>query len=397
MREINPYRGFRGVYSREWRRFMADRPQKMLLFAIAPLLAWLFCALYGNGTVADLPVAIVDNDNSSLSRTVIRAIDATKLMRVVAQVHSVEALQKGITSGAFTAGFVFPEHMMTDVKSSRQAYCQLVCNGTSYLTASLITREAQTVVKTMKAGIVKTRLTKSGLSENQAMALISPIIVDMSNCYNPTMSYSNFLSPGLLFAQLGTIIMLAGAICFARERERNTLARLRYRAKSSSFSALHGKSLPYALCILALCGVILFSLFPFYNVGTLYGTLRVLPGVVLFCTASWWLGALVGTITGQVLVAASFSVGIGMPSFLFSGWTFPLPAAPTLYSYIAAVLPFPHFMPIWFGAVEKGSGIASFLPELAVLLAMTLITHFLTRIMLKFFWNRAQHKGLHHV
>jgi ABC-2 type transport system permease protein len=191
--------------------------------------------------------------------------------------------------------------------------------------------------------------------------------------------------------------MLAGALCFARERERHTLAQLRYRSGSNPLSALHGKSLPYALCISGLCSIMLFIIFPLYGIVDIAAALRVVPSIVLFLCASWWIGALVGIISGKVLVSSSLSFGIGMPSFLFSGWTFPLPAAPYFYTLVAAVLPFPHFMPLWFSAAEKGRGPFSLPSELLILLAIAVIAHVATHIALRFFWNPATGKKVPHV
>jgi ABC-2 type transport system permease protein len=396
LHELNPYRGVWGVCLREWRRFRADGPQKTLLLAVAPLFAWFFCALYGAGAVQGLPVAVVDNDHSSLSRTLTRSIDATKLMDVVAHVNSLEELKRGVVAGRFAAGIVFPQRMLADAKSSRPAAFQLFCNGASYVASSMILREAQTVARTVNAGIVKNRLMKSGMGEAQAMALVSPIVVDMSNVYNPAMNYVPFLPPGFVFAQLGMMVMLAGAICFARERERNTLDKLRFRANARSFSAMHGKALPYATYIAVLFAVILFILFPLYRIGNVDGIARALPGTILFLAASWWLGSLIGMVAGKVLIAASLSLGIGMPSFLFSGWTFPLPGSPGLYSLIAAALPFPHFMQIWFSTVQKGFGPLSLLSELSILAGMTVLCHFLTRMLLLVFWTPPPQQGARH-
>ena len=383
-----PYRGVRRVVAREWKRFRADGSLKLLLFVIAPLLAWSFCAIYDRGTVSDLPVAVVDNDHSSLSRTMIRSLNATKTMRVITYVNSVEEIEKGIANGDFAAGFVFPAGMLADVKASRQVQPQLFCNGINYLAATLIIRESRTVLKTISAGIVKTRLVKSGMSDGRALALVSPVVVDLSNLYNPTMSYKDYLSPGLVFAQLGTIFMLLGALCFARERERNTLSGLRLRAGAHTFSALHGKFVFHLLIITIVCVLVCFVLFPAYRIGSVSGCVKVFPGLLLFMTASWWMGAFIGIVAGKATVAASFSFAIGMPAFLFSGWTFPLPAAPPLYTVVAAVLPFPRFMPIWFATAQKGMGVFADPADMAVLVVMIVIAHFLTRMLLMYFWNR---------
>lgn len=336
----------------EWRRFRRDETQQMLLFVLAPLLAWIFCALYVNGSVVDLPVAVYDFDGSSLSRSLIRSIDATKSMNVT-RATSVKALQQGIIRGDFAAGIIFPGSMITDVKASRHTAVKLYCNGTNYLATATISRAVQTIVRTFSAGVLRTRLTRSGLSTGQATTVVSPITIDLSYCYNPSMSYSNYLVPGLVFAQLGALLILSGALAFSRMRRYGIVTQLRKRNIASTGMVLTAKFVPYLSVTVALCLAILFILFPVYHIGSVDRAVRTLPCVLLFTVTSWWLGAAIGSITGQPMLAASISAGIGIPSFLFSGWTFPLSAAPDIYRAIASVLPFTHFMPLWFDSMLK--------------------------------------------
>jgi ABC-2 type transport system permease protein len=172
LRASNPYQGFIGVFLREWRRLRADGPLKILLFAIAPVCCWLFCALYGDGTIKDLPIGICDQDQSALSRTITRATDATKLMRVAQMVGTVQELKAGIRSGAFCAGFYFPQNMESDVKSGKQAQPIIFRNGVNYLVSSFVGRESQNLLRTINAGLVKQRLCKSGISQLRALALV---------------------------------------------------------------------------------------------------------------------------------------------------------------------------------------------------------------------------------
>ena len=388
IRTVNPYPGFRGVVPREWRRLRADGPQKILLVVIAPLVFWLFCAFLGDGTVKNLPVAICDDDHSALSRTIARSIDATKLMHVLSYVKTVEELQQGIAAGRYAAGLYLPANMEADVKAGRQVQPVLFRNGTNFLVSSFIARDAQTVLRTVNAGLIKSRLAKVGLGAGQAMALVSPIAVDMSNLYNPSFNYCNYLAPGIVFAQLGMIVMLSGAICFARERERNTLAQLRHRARARIGLALHGKAAPYALAIALLTAGILLVLFPVYNIARFGDGVAALPGIALFLCASWWMGALAGIVTGRVLVAAQVAIFLGMPSFIFSGWTFPLPAAPEPMAAAAQVLPFTHFMPVWFSAARMHLGPFSPVKELAILVSITVFSYAATRFVLAYAWNR---------
>ena len=344
-----------------------------MLLMVAPAFCWLFCALYGGGTVADLPVAVCDSDGSALSRAIIRSIDATKVMNVVAGVASPEELKRGIAAGTWAAGFYLPPRMEADVKAGRQVQPVLFRNGVNYIVSSSIARDGLAVFRTINAGLVMSRLRKSGLGARQSLALVSPVTVDASNLYNPSFNYRIFLSPGIIFAQFGMLVMISAAICFAREREHGGFSLFKNRAFRSPSAVLLGKSIPYVLCISVLTALLLFVLFPLYGIGSPAELLPALPAVALYLIACWWMGALAGMVSGKSMLAAEVGIFLGMPSFIFSGWTFPLPAAPGIMAQAAQILPFTHFMPLWFGAALMHEGVCACPGELLKLLAIAVI------------------------
>lgn len=390
LQNANPYAGFRGVFMREWRRFASDNPMKILLLGIAPAVLWLFASFCGDGAVKNLPVAVYDADNSALTRAAIRMIDATRLMKVTAHVESIAELEKGIESGRFAGGFFLPPCMEADIKAGRQVQPVIFRNGTAFIASSFIAREGLGIFRTLSAGIVMSRLSKSGMSSEAALALVSPVGVDASNLYNTVMSYQNYLAPGIMFAQLGMIVMIAGAVCFAREKEHGTLLRFRRRARGNHLAALHGKTAPYALIIGLLVLLMLAILFPLKGIADFPDAAAALPAIFLFLAASWWMGALIGVITGQVMLGASISIFMGMPAFIFSGWTFPLPAAPGIMGAAAQILPFTHFMPGWFSAARMHMGPFSSPAALLILFAMTVAAHMFTHMLLVQQWKQPE-------
>jgi ABC-2 type transport system permease protein len=380
--------GLFSVSMREWRRFRADVTQKILLLVIAPVICWFFCALYGDGTIRNIPVAIYDADHSALSRTIARSINATKLMNIVAYVDSKESLEHGIASGAYAAGFFLPPGLEADAKAGRCAQPVLFRNGTNYLVASYIAREGLSVIRTINAGIVISRLRKSGMGRRQALALVSPIGVDISNVYNPAFSYLHYFSPGIIFAQFGMIVMISAAMCFAHERQRVNMPQLRFRASNNITRALHGKSAIYLTVVLALAALILWVLFPLYSVATPMESLSALPSVLLYIAACWWMGALAGTITASPLLSAEIGIFLGMPAFIFSGWTFPLEAVPGVMVALANVLPFTHFMPAWFATARMGNGAFFPLHEQGILAAVAAGCYLLTYVIYHLLWKK---------
>jgi ABC-2 type transport system permease protein len=182
--------------------------------------------------------------------------------------------------------------------------------------------------------------------------------------------------------------MIAGAVCFARERERATLLRLRHRANNSVFMALHAKSALYLFIATLLMSGIFFVLFPLYGAISIQDSYAALPSIALYLLACWWMGAFTGILTGKVMLSAEICIFIGMPAFIFSGWTFPLSAVPKVMVYGAHILPFTHFMPAWFKTARMGLSALSPIRELAVLLGSAIFYQAAAYALLAYKWNK---------
>ncbi len=377
-----------GTVVRELHRLMCDGPQKILLFILPPILFLIFTTIYGNGSVVDLPVGICDADNSALSRTIVRMIDATRTMNVVANVATVADLRAGICSGRFAGALYIPDHFESEIKAGRQVQPVLVRDGSNYIASSFIAREILGIMKMAGAGAAQSRLRKSGLDARHTYALISPVGADVSNMYNPIFSYLRYLTPGIVFSQFGMLVMISAGIAFAREREHSTLPQLKHAARGRAFFAFVGKSIPYLCVIFFWTIVLMFFVYPLREIASFSESFDALPTVFVYLTASWCIGAAAGLLTGTVMFATMVGVFIGMPSFIFSGWTFPLQAVPPVCAAIAQILPFTHFMNAWFTSARMGLGAFSAPEDLTVLSIMIISGTVFASLLLSIFWKK---------
>ena len=376
---------------RELRRFASDGPQKILLFIVTPLMFFLFVTIYGDGAVHNLPVGICDDDNSASSRTVIRMMSATRTMQVIATVRTINELKSGIASGRFAGALYIPDRFEADIKSGLQVQPILIRDGTNYIASSFIARETSGILKMVGAGAAQSRLRKSGLDARHAYALISPVGADVSNMYNPIFSYLRYLAPGIIFSQFGMLVMISAGIAFAREREHASMPQLKYAAKGRAIFAFAGKSAPYFLVISIWTMILLLAALPLGNIADMNESIAAIPTVMLFLGACWCIGAAIGMVTGAVMLAAMVGVFVGMPSFIFSGWTFPLPAVPPVMAAVAQILPFTHFMQAWFESARMGLGPFSAVINLLALGAMILSGSLLSMILISIFWKKETH------
>jgi len=336
------------VITRECLRFYSDRVLLLLVFAMPVVLFTMFCSIYNKGIVRGLPVAVCDNDNTETSRLLIRAIQSSSSMRLTASLSSAAELERNIKRGTFAGGFYFPQGMEQDLKRGHSVHPVVYKNSQNILIGNYILKESQSIFRTFNAGVILKKFKKAGLSTQQALALVNQITTDVCVLYNPNFNYTQYMCPGLIFAQFQVIIMLCGLLVIAHEREQNTLQLALDNAGGCIGIFLLGKSIPYLSAFCAVALGILGILFPAFDIKIAGGFWETFVLVLLFVFASFAPGLMLGCLVKDPIVGTQVAIFINLPAFIFSGYTFPSGAFPNALALIAYVLPFTHFSSAFF-------------------------------------------------
>ena len=344
-----------------------------LVLIVPPLLFTLICLIYNTGVIHDLPVAVCDMDRSALSRQIIRAIDADPSMAVSVQVQSPKEIEKGIRDGRFSGGFFFPENMERDIKYGKTAYPVVYKNSQNLMTGNTLYKESMTIFRTFNAGIVMKNLGVKGVGRQEALAAANTVAADVRILYNPNFSYTQFMCPGIIFAQLQAIIMMTALLIMAREYQKNTINDLLAIAGNRRTAILFGKAFPYVTVFTAICLGVIGILFPLFNIHLSGPFLPTLGIIVLFIAASFAPGLLLGLLITSPVFAVTVAIVINMPAFIFGGFTFPLWAMPDPIVAIAQVLPFTHFSQLFFKVCMIKAPFSYCTGELLKLLAFTCV------------------------
>jgi ABC-2 type transport system permease protein len=350
--------------SRDAGHLKRDPALLMLLFIVPPVLFTLLCLIYSQGGVRDLPVAVCDLDRSSLSRQMVRAIDATASMKVIKQVRNIEEIKAGIRGATFVAAFYFPPGMETDVKTGKTVSPVIFKNSQNLMVGGSIYKESAAIFRTFNAGVLLKKLTLKGLPYQQAMAAINPVTVDSRILFNPNFNYEQFMCPGLIFAQFEAIIMMTALLFLTREYARDNM-RQAYAVAQWKWSALLlGKSLLYGTIFMLLSVGIIGVLFPLFSMYLKCSFFTALSVVLLFVFASFSPGLLLGAVLKTPVFALTAAILINMPAFIFGGFVYPAGAMPGIIVAIAQLLPFTHFSSVFFKLCMMNLPIVSCGPEL---------------------------------
>ncbi|SDM40332.1 ABC-2 type transport system permease protein [Janthinobacterium sp. OK676] len=330
--------------AREWRRLRGDFWDFGMLSWIPVVLCGMLWLVFSAGIARDLPIVVIDNDNSTLSRQLTRWLDASPGVQVAAKVASSdEALHRLRERTAF-GYLLIPDDFEQKLLGGRQATVQWLYNAQFSSHAGALLRDVRTVSTTLSAGIEMTARAKKGVSGVQAAAQFEPIRTTLNSLYNENISYEAFLTLALMPAMLQIFIVVAVVTSIGRELRDGTVPQWLAMARGSWLRAIGAKLLfpLIAYCALALLYLLFFSLARDWAVA---GSLpALLLSMLLLVLAYCGLATLLIGATLSLRLALSGAAFITAPAFAFAGQAFPLMAMPAPARAWAEALPLTHYL-----------------------------------------------------
>ena len=338
-----------GVLAVAWReiRRWGRSPLALLLLVVLPVAsAWLMIAIFGDGAARDLPVAVVDQDGSALSRSLVRMIDDTGGLRVMSVGRDAGAARREILGGRAYGLIAIPPHFERDVARGEAPSVTAFYNAQYVLPASTIRSALATATSTLSAQVEVRQRVAAGEPIHAAVARVEPIQVDLHTLFNPGLNYVIYLVAALLPTMLQIFIITMVVQAYAGELRDGTAGEWLASAGGRTWKALAGKALPYAVH---------FTVLGLLMLATIHGRLGV-PFRGSLAVAAWATAAFVlayvsmgfafASVTGNLRLGTSIAAFYSAPAFAFAGVTFPIEGMPIVGQAWSSLLPVSHYLRI---------------------------------------------------
>lgn len=344
---------FTALLRREFRLFWTNRVLR-LLFIGAPLMYGILIGYaYKKGKVTDLPILVVDADQSSLSRTILKMMEDNEVLSLAAVMPDASQLNRKIIETQAACVVMIPKDFEKAVLTRKSPEITTIVNTANVLTANYASGALQLVLGTFKAGTEMEALRKQGVPESMLLQQYEPFKTTFIKKNNRATNYMYFLWPGILATVLQQVLLLGLALSFASEFENNNFKELISRC-SSTFMLILVKLIPYLIMSMGIWGIYLgFTLW--FRIP-LYENILPLTWIAgVFVLAVSFIGILVSILIPSQLKATEVLMVIATPSFILSGFTWPLSQMPLWIQCIAQVIPLTHFLPVFrILMVERG-------------------------------------------
>ncbi|WP_170367481.1 ABC transporter permease [Ruegeria arenilitoris] len=338
------------VLKKELLQLRRDR----MTFAMVVMIPLIQLLLFGyaiNTNIRHIPVGIVDQADSSLSRTLAQIVQATQVVTITEVFATPEEAEQAITESTVRAAFIIPPDV--DDRLARSPSIGLgLPNATNQTSSRPVAHWIVDGSDTMVASAIKS-LRSMPLTEllRQPPNRQVPTF-EVTLYFNPEQRSAVNIVPGLVGVILTMTMILFTSAAIVRERERGNMEML-INTPVKSIELMIGKIIPYIFLGLLQVAIILGLGHFLFDVPINGGMIPLLVVTLLFIIASLSLGLVISTLAQNQLQSMQMTIFVLLPSILMSGFMFPFDGMPKPVQVIAQVLPATHFMDMIRGVVLR--------------------------------------------
>ncbi|PID63358.1 MAG: hypothetical protein CR974_02100 [Gammaproteobacteria bacterium] len=355
----------------EWRAIVRHRLLRAMLLWVPAIAVGFVWYTFSASQIHDLPVGVLDKDRSTLSRQLLRLVDASPSVAIGEHYRDGQEMQAALRGSQVFGVLVIPQDFSRRVKRLQSSPVKLVVNAQFGTHSGIIQSGVGSAVRTFSAGIELKLRQKMGMSRQQARAAITPIFPDSKMAFNLGLSYQLFLASTIIPALLHVLATAVGVGAVGRELRGHSIGRW--------FTLVSGhsdKHMPrFLLMWAALMGKLSWHLLAFtlwISVALILGANYHHPdwhalgitalNAFLLMALSLWLGVFLSASVMSMRMGLSNAALLTAPAYAFSGITYPIVAMPKAAQTIAMLLPLTHYLNLQIAQLQTPIGWRAALP-----------------------------------
>lgn len=218
------------------------------MFMLPLFVIFFFTHIMDRGLPTNMPIGVVDLDNSTTSRSLLRNLDSYQQSEIVARYPNVTEARKAMQRNEIYGFMFIPYDMEEDLISSRQPKISFYYNNSILLAGSLIYKEMRAISTLGSASVSSAKMRAKGIPDKQIKAILQPIVIDSHAVDNPWLNYNIALSTTIIPATIALFIFLMTAYTIGAELKFGRSKDWMAKANNSIILAITGKMLPQTIC-----------------------------------------------------------------------------------------------------------------------------------------------------
>ncbi|AMD84230.1 ABC-2 type transport system permease protein [Capnocytophaga haemolytica] len=307
----------------------------------AILVAFAYTYLYSSEVLEDLPIGVIDEDNTATSRQLLRMIDATSQAQIRASYTTTEEAGEAFQRGDVRGVVIIPRDFGRNLQRGEQPTLSVYADGSYMLYYKQVVTAVKLSATYMSAGVRIKKISAQGKLPTQARSEVSPVSAKVVNLYNPSGGYATALIPVVLIIVFQTTMLTAVGMLGGTMREEKKLHRI-YPDSDSFFGAMPivmGKATAYLLLAMVILIIFLGIVMPLYGIPLRSAVLPVVVFMIPFLLAVVFFGLTLLTFFRRREDAIMVVMYTSLPAMMITGFSWPSNLFPQWITALSYVLP----------------------------------------------------------
>jgi ABC-2 type transport system permease protein len=338
------------------------------LTVVGPLLGFaLVTGIFHKGVIRDLPISVIDHDQSKTSRQVIRMIDASSIAKIISRPTDLESARELLYLGETQAIVVVPDNFEQELFKNNAPELLVYINNANILKGGLLKSGIFKTVSTFSAGVKIQYAMKKGENYNQALTNAMPISLDTHILFNPYTNYFYFLATALMPVILVVFVLLSAIYTLGYELKNHSSKAALEKAGNSIIVLVVGKMLPYTILFFIQALIMNYLIFGFMEMPMSGSYATLLISELLLILSYQAMGVFMLGIFGNLRLSVSLGSAYSMMALTFAGLTFPDFGMPLLARIFGQLFPLSHWLRVFTGQTLRAEPLSNSLIQLSLM------------------------------
>lgn len=352
-------------YRSTWRALLADKGAFLLLLLAGILYSFYYPLPYSNETVANVPYAIVDLDQSASSRQLIRALSASPNLRLTTVLNNASLLEQPLFRGDIMGAVLIPSDFHQALLTQQQTTIQVAGHGGYLLASGTLLGAVSEAVLTLSVGISGHILEAHGVPPSMANDLRNPVQLETIPLYNPHEGYGSYVVPAVMIMIIQQTLLMGITLMLGTltEQQRLPSGRDAYLGMVAAFATIGVMN-----CLYFFGFVTWYHDYPSHGQLLPMLTLSVLFSLAVVTLSLWLARFFRNREQGMQLLLAT-----AIPMFFLAGYAWPVEAMPTALQYARWILPSTAGIQGFIAINQMGADLTQVMREIGILVSLSLV------------------------
>ena len=326
-----------------WREELKQvlRDEGVLIFCVIVPLVYplLYSWIYNNEVVHEVPVVIVDESHSHLSRQFARMCDASPDVKIISFADDLDEAKNLVSRQVAKGVYYIPADFATRVNRMEQGVIGVYCDMSLMLTYKAIYMTAVSVTQTMGAEIQ--RKVSGNYTKREDQITTRPLAFEDVPVFNPAAGYGNFIIPAVLMLIIQQTLVLGIGLAAGTARERNRYSDLVpiHRCYDGIYRIVCGKAMCYLMIYIVMSAyltMVVPRIFSFIALIQWQDLVALMVPYLLACT---FFGLTVSCLVHYRENVMLLMVFISLPLLFMSGVSWPQSSIPGYWQGVSWLFP----------------------------------------------------------